>query len=67
MVSDAHQLAHCARRYTIVGRIIDDMLKKMIDLIFVVSSRFGIGKLVSGKKIPDSGSSCRPPIDLADR
>ena len=44
MFSDASQLGHSAREYSIVVRITDDFIKKMIDLILVISSRFGIGK-----------------------
>ena len=50
MFSDTYQLGHSAREYTIVGRIIDDILKKIVDLISVISSRFGIGKRLSGKR-----------------
>ena len=50
MFSDASQLGHSAREYTIFGRIIDDILKKIIDLILVISSRFGIGKRMLGKR-----------------
>ena len=48
-MSDAYQLGHSAREYIIVSRIINDILK-IIDLISVVSSRFGIGKRLLGKE-----------------
>jgi hypothetical protein len=41
MFSDIYQLGHSALKYTIVSRIIDDIPKKIVDLISVVSSRFG--------------------------
>jgi len=67
MLSDIHQLIHSVREYTIVDRMINDISKKAIDLISVISSRFGTGKHLSGKKIPGSGSSRRRLVDLADR
>jgi hypothetical protein len=42
MFSDICQLAHPAPEYAIFDRIIDDILKKIVDLISVVSSRFGM-------------------------
>jgi len=42
MFSDAYQLGHSVREYTVVGMIIDDIFKKIIDLILTFSSRFGI-------------------------
>jgi hypothetical protein len=67
MLSDAHQLGYSVREYTVVGRIIDDVLKKIVNLISVISSSFGIDKRLSEKKIPGSGSSYRRFVDLADR
>jgi hypothetical protein len=67
MLSDVHQFSHSAREYTIVSRVISDILKKIVDLILVVSSRFRIGRRLSGKRTPGSGSSCRRFVDLADR
>ena len=43
MLSDAHQLGHSVPGYTIVGMVIDDIFKKIVDLISVFSSRFGVG------------------------
>jgi len=43
VLSDTYQLGHSVRKCTIVGMIIDDIFKKIIDLISVFSSRFGIG------------------------
>ena len=42
MLSDIYQLGYSAREYVISGRIIDDTLKKIVDLISVVISRFAI-------------------------
>ena len=42
MLSDAYQLGHSVREYIIVGMIIDDIFKKIVDLILVFSSRFGM-------------------------
>ena len=64
MLSDCRQLVHSIREYAIVGMILDDISKKVVDLILVVSSRFGIGKRFL---IPGAGSSCRRLADLADR
>ena len=49
MLSDIVQLGPSVREYTIVGMIIDDIFKKIIDLISIVSSRFDVGKRLSGK------------------
>jgi hypothetical protein len=43
MLSDICQLDHSVPEYAIFDRIIDDILKKIVDLISVVSSRFSIG------------------------
>jgi hypothetical protein len=67
MVSDVHQLDHSVREYAVVGRIINDILKKIINLISIVSNRFGIGEAYVRKKVPGSGSSRRRSVDLADR
>jgi len=45
MVFDARYLGHSVREYTVVGMVIDDILKKIVDLIsVVVSSRLRMGK-----------------------
>ena len=41
MLSDIYQLGHSVPEYAIFDRTIDDILKKIVDLISVVSSRFG--------------------------
>ena len=43
MSSDIYQLGRSAREYAISGRIVDDILKKIMDLISVISSCFGTG------------------------
>jgi hypothetical protein len=50
MLSDAYQLGHSVPEYTIVGIIIDDIFKKIIDLISVFSSRFGRLSAYQGKR-----------------
>ena len=49
MLSDTFQLVHSIREYTILVRIVDDIFKKIIDLVMVVSGRFRTGKLVLSK------------------
>ena len=46
MLSDAFQLAHSVQGHTILVRMIEDIFEKIIDLVMVVSGRFGTGKLV---------------------
>jgi len=50
MLSDIYQLGHSVPEYAIFDRIIDDILKKIVDLISVVSSRFGIDSAHIKKK-----------------
>ena len=40
MFSDVYQIGYSAPEYTIIGRIIDDILKKIVDLISVISRPF---------------------------
>jgi len=42
MFSDICQLGHSVPEYVIFDRIINDILKKIVDLISIVSSRFGV-------------------------
>jgi hypothetical protein len=41
MLSDTPQLGYSVREYTIVGMIIDDIFKELVDLISIFSSCFG--------------------------
>ena len=49
MFSDVYQIGYSAPEYTIIGRIIDDILKKIVDLISVISSRFGVERMLKEK------------------
>ena len=37
MLSDVHQFSHSAREYTVVSRIINDILEKIVDLILLAA------------------------------